>query len=305
MGDVRRVTVALLAWVAGCSPSPGPLVNPDCDVCTPPSMELAALEGRAFLLTHVTFAPVLSPEQSSPGLDLDGQDSERIARASDCEEAFRDYTASFDPRLSGIDNAGAAAITIGEDLLPDRTFQGELDAALADGRIRWAIGIGEPLVDGPFSTVALRFYAIDARDEIATRDGRPLPGQTLRGRVIATLDASVAGSTAFGVTPTPITGVGGGDVYLLPLDDLELGGIALVAGPSPDSLRGAIGGSFTVDALVAVTARAAMVSERDIEGARLIFEEIADLDPSDADPRTCERVSVGFGFEAVPVTLTR
>lgn len=301
---MREVVVLALAVVlAGCAAPESP-VNPDCEVCSPSSPELAALGGRTFLLTGVTFSPVAGPDPLSPGLDLDGQDSELIERANDCEEAFRDYTASFDRRLSGIDNAGQAVITTGEGLLGGLTFQGELDAAIADGRIRWAIGIGEPLDDGPFSTVPVRFYVIDAGEVIATRGGRPIAGQTLRGRVVATLDASIAGSTAFGVTRTPVAGVGGGDVHLLPLDDLGLGGIALVAGSSTDSLSGAIGGSFSIDDLVSVTARVAMVSARDVEGARLIFEEIADLDPSAADPRTCERVSVGFGFQAVPVTLT-
>ena len=298
-----RPVVVLAVVLAGCVPPESP-VNPDCEVCSPPSLELAALGGRAFLLTNVTFSPVASPDPLSPGLDLDGQDSELLDRAGDCEEAFRDYTASFDRRLSGIDNAGQAVITTGEGLLGGLTFQGELDAAIADGRIRWAIGIGEPIDDGPFSTVPLRFYVIDAGEVIATRGGRPIAGQTLRGRVVATLDASIAGSTAFGVTSTPVAGVGGGDVHLLPLDDLGLGGIALVAGSSTDSLSGAIGGSFSIDDLVSVTARVARVSGNDLEGARLIFEEIADLDPSAADPRTCERVSVGFGFQAVPVTLT-
>jgi hypothetical protein len=90
---------------------------------------------------------------------------------------------------------------------------------------------------------------------------------------------------------------------LLPFDDFLLGAVGIAAQPEATRLHANIGGSFSVDALVDATERDVALTPDDAELIPLVFQAVADLVPSAADPLVCERISVGLGLDAVPVEL--
>lgn len=274
--------------------------NLDCAICEAPEEALVEREGRAYLINRVTFGRA---GVSAAGLDIDGRDSGFGEDGPTCENFSEDFASSLDPRITGVDNNGQDLIVTGEQLDGDQTFQGELDAAVTEGRIRWAIAIGEAVDDGAFSTVRVTLHVIDADQAIETFGGVPVADQSLSSRAVASFDLSVAGDVAFGEVAVSGGELDAGDVFLLPFDDFSLRGIGLDASVGPDRLVGVLGGSFSVDALLDVTLRTAPGTDEIRDTLRTIFVGVADLQPSAEDPSVCERVSVGFGFEAVPVVL--
>ena len=143
-----------------------------------------------------------------------------------------------------------------------------------------------------------------AIDEAAATDheGVPLPDQTLRAHRIARTEGSARDSVLWGYVDDEVDmEVSGQDVFLLPFDDFRLGGWAAVAGADSRVLSGHLAGSFSVDGLTELSAQ--LTGPEFSSVYRSVYESVADLRPSAEDPFTCERISVGFAFQAVPVEL--
>lgn len=278
----------------GCS-------EPAPNVPIPATGELRALQGTSWLVRRVTFEePDRSmPQPSAAGYDVDQHDSdERVGSDGTCQELNLDFVSSLDPGMTGIDNAGAAMISTAEALVWSSTFQEALDDAMREGRVRWALRVGH--LDEDETSIALDIFVIDASEPLQVGpDGMPLAGQLLRARRIAQTRGPVRRHVGWGRVETEELTIPG-DVYLLPFDQLHLSAFGIAAGPSPDELRGNLGGSFAVDAVVAVTQT---LVDSDESLIRSVLDLYADLGPSAADPYRCERMSVGLAFEAVPVEL--
>jgi hypothetical protein len=289
-----RTSLAIL--LVACNGAPEP---PECTWCSPPSSELELREDTAWLVHRVRFAQRPSGTQLVAGFDLDGVDTQELS-SSECERGERDYASSLDSSITGVDNAGQSLISAGEMLFPDSpTFQEALDAAVGEGRVRWAIRLGELDAD---DKLAIEFLVIDEGQTIALdpADGLPAAGQALSATVAADTDADVRGATAWGVS-LPSDPIGDADVFLLPFADFRLAAVGVRAAGVP-ALTAQIGGTFSVDALSELAVRVGMGSPSDEALARMIFEMVADLGPSAEDPRTCERVSVGFELDLVPMS---
>ena len=296
---------ALLA-LAGCA-SEEVLACPEC---RPASDAIAANEGRAFLIRRVTFSEaVMAPTSTvtwlAAGLDLDRIDSGEGRRSGDsCQEVEEDYVSPADPVIVGVDNAGQSLIRSAEMITDEgSTFQGRLDEAMQEGRIRWAVRIGALPAARPIREVPLELYEIEPDETLAFgADGFPASGQTLRAHRVATATAQVSGEVAFGLVdaPTGLDVLGDPDIFMLPFADFLLGGVSVGTHDDALTLDGELGGSFSVEGLVA---RGDELAPELDSAFRSIFSGVADLEPSRADFATCERVSVGFGFDAVPVEL--
>jgi hypothetical protein len=298
---------ALLA-LAGCASEPEELACPEC---RPASDAIAANEGHAFLIRRVTFseavmAPTSTVSYVAAGLDLDGMDSGEgsLARGDTCEAIQEDYVSTADPVITGVDNAGQSLIRTAEMLTDEgSTFQGRFDEAMQEGRIRWAVRIGGLPAARPLRELTLEVYEIAPDETLAFDvDGFPASGQTLRARRVATATATVSGEVAFGLVdaPTGLEVLGDPDIFLLPFADFRLAGVSVSTFHDALTLNGQLGGSFSIDDLIARTNELAPEIESTL---RSIFESVADLEPSAAEPSVCDRVSVGFGFDAVPVEL--
>jgi hypothetical protein len=276
---------------------------PLCDFCTPASRQLSAIEDTSWLVTHLTFEPAVNgpgERRTAAGFDLDNFDSSpEIRRPSTCDGSPVDFVSPLDPELTGVDNAGQELIGLGEDLLVDRTFQGELDRAAAEGRLRFAFRVGSVAADG---SVPLELLVIEPGQtiEVDRLTGRALPNQNLRAHVAASAPASVRGSLAWAEAETTEPLVDG-HLALLPFGDLRTSAFGIAALSLTDRITGNLGGSFSVDGLIATgVIDAPPYAEGDF---RFIFEMFADVDPLPGDPDTCQRISVGFAFDAVPVAI--
>jgi hypothetical protein len=290
----------LIAWIcvlSACSPPP----EPTCPECDPARPLFLALENTTWLVRDVSFPPAVMGEAA--GFDLDHFDSDEDERSDPptCEEIVNDLFPSLDAPFTGVDNSGQALISTAEDLVPGRTFDGDLDSAMAAGRLRWAIRVGA-IVDEADTFVDLELLLVEAGEDIALdAEGRRAEGQTLRAHTVARTRALVSGFAAWGdaVTAEPLDG---GPVFLLPFEEMRLGAIGIEA-VDASHLRAQIGGSFSLERLVELTALEAMLNESDTEGARTIFRAVADIDPDPENVRDCRRISAGFELEAVPAVL--
>lgn len=303
MARVFFSVVLLAALASGCA-----RLDPACPECTEPSAELAQIAGRTYLISSVTFPDAHQGQAggaTAVGLDLDGFDSGlgSTAQGPRCDQFAMDYASELGPSFSGVDNAGQSLIRTAEGTVDGGVdFDGALHDAIAHGRIRWAIHIDAlPGDAGPATVLGMELWAID--EAVATDiEGVPLPDQTLRAHRIARTEASVNDSVLWGyVTDEVDMEVSGMDVALLPFDDFRLGGWAAVAQTNSGVLAGHLGGSFSVDGLTELSAQ--LTGREFSEVYRSVYESVADLHPSAEDPFTCERISVGFAFEAVPVEL--
>lgn len=268
----------------------------------PPSAELRAIEGTSWLVRRVTFSEGndRGDYHTAAGFDLDGFDSTvfGMTEAARCNEFQPDHHSELDLGLTGIDNAGASLITLGEQLTESR-FADSLDQAVQEGSLRWALRVGA--LSESEERIELELFVIEAGETLAfDADGMPAPGQRLGARRVAQTSALVRRSVAWGRTDSRALTVDG-EVLLLPFDDFQLGAFGVEAQPTADLLYANLGGSFSVDALTAAAVRD--TSEAYAEPSQLAFEVAADLQPSALDPSVCERVSVGFGLDAVPVEL--
>jgi hypothetical protein len=288
--------IALASMLASCT-----TYAPDDPI--PPTHELRAIQGTSWMVRRVTFRRAgeeysASGARLSAGFDLDGIDSTRPDVAGNCEEYSTDYASELDPELVGVDNAGGGLISVGEDLAGG-TFADALDEAVKEGRLRWALRVGELADDD--SRIELEVFAVDAGESVTfDGEGFPAAGQRLRARRIASTSALVRRSVAWGRADS-MELTADGEVMLLPFDDFRLGAVGIAAQPEATRLYANIGGSFSVDALADVAVRD--LSPDDAVSARFAFDAVADLVPSAADPQVCERISVGFGLDAVAVEL--
>jgi hypothetical protein len=282
--------------LAACATDPPVL---ECPECEPPSEPLRSIAGSTWLVRDVSFPRAM--DHAAPGFDLDGIDStDRSLPHDTCEQIARDYAPTLDAPITGVDNIGQGLIQYGEDL-GESTFDGELDEAIAMGRLRWAIRVGD-LVEDPEAGVLIELLLIDPAETIALdADGKPAAGQTLHAHVVAGADARVSGSVAWGEASTIATLES--SLFLLPFEDFRLGGIGVDAIAST-RLRAQIGGSFSVDALAQTLVDVSpMLTDDDVEASRTVFREVADLDPRADSPTTCQRVSVGLELDAIPAEL--
>lgn len=258
------------------------------------------MQNTAWLVRDVAFP--LAESGAAAGFDLDGIDSRTRERSDPptCEEVMNDYRPTLDVPIHGVDNIGQGLITTGEGFFTDRTFDGELDAAIQAGRLRWALRLGT-LAAGVDSSIPIELLVVDDAETIALDpDGRPAPNQTLRAHVIATTEARVSGASAWGAASNsePLERA----LFLLPFQDFRLGAIGIEVHTTL-SLRAQIGGSFSVESLVDALIDETTLTDADRDGSRLIFQSVADIDPSAMNPTRCERVSAGFELDAVPAEL--
>lgn len=281
-----------LAVLAGCADEP-------CRFCGEPSEASRALQNRTWRVRRLTFSEPPRPSGLEPGsipadgFDLDGVDSREGDGALDatCAEWQEDFVSRLDPTLRGVDNAAQLLIAPGEGILEGYSFQRALDAALDEGRLALALRFGTIAIDGtaPVELLALEVDPTEREDL--------LPRPTGRERVIAAFEVQVGRRAAR--AEVSFRGLSEDEelVPLMPLSELEVRAIG-VAAPDGETLEGTLGGTFTVDALVDAFVRA--TGEPGVaETVRGVFESVADLEPSEADPATCREISVGIGFEAV------
>lgn len=292
---VGVILASLIA--AGCDPEAEP-----CAPCRPASPELRALQNTSWLVRRVVLPTVDRSSTAAAGVDVDGVDSGLgdPSATGNCAAFGRDHVSSLAPRVRGIDAVLSTILDpLVEALEPGRTPQGDLDAAMAEGRIRWALHIGE--LDERDESIEVDVMFVDEHPSIGA-DGQPLAGQVLRARSVSRREALSYGSSAFARTETEALAVTG-RVSLLPLDRLRVAGVLVSAELADGGLRAHLGGSFSVDALVEVAERdAPTFGAGPWLTSRWWYEGAADVQPS-ADPAICERVSVGFELEAVPVVL--
>ncbi len=277
--------------------------------CEPPPNEpipatdaLRTIQGTSWLVRRVTFGEPQYDRSNRrrgavAGYDIDHRDVEDGDSIADCVERTIDNVSELDYGITGVDNAGATMILLGETFAPTTTFQDALDDAMRDGRIRWAVRVGE--LDEDQTSLALELFLVEPTEPLVLdAGGTPAPGQRLRAHRVAQTRGPVRRHVAWGwVEPTELPGTG--DVYLLPFDDFRLTAFG-VAAEHAQELRGNLGGWFTVDGVTTITADVTGFDRETVLGS---VEGHGDLGPSAADPWTCERISVGFGFEAVPVEL--
>lgn len=278
--------------VVGCAP---PAVEGPA-----PSEELRAAQGTAWLVRRISFSRPVSG--IAHGYDVDGVDSGDEPRGSGCVDSAPDYASALHPSLTGIDDAGADLISTAESTF-GFSFAGELDGAVAEQRLRWAIRIGSLSSDD--STLPIDLVEIDPDPAIVLDSGGlPAAGQSLRGSVITTSLATPEDSSAAGLATVHGLPVDG-DVTLLPFSDFRLAGMVLDASVAESgTLFVDLGGSFSVEGLMLETMRVVMDPDGDFTFARMIYESVADLEPSEPGSSTCARISVGFALEAVPMELT-
>ncbi len=291
MGALRSALIALCACCSACAPPDG---------LPRPSDALRSAQGTAWLVRRVSFADMVFGV--AHGYDVDGVDSLEETTGVECVDRAHDYTSASHPSLRGVDTAGADLISTAESLF-DLSFAAELDRAVAERRIRWAIRIGS--FDADERSLPVDLVAIDASPELALDSGGlPAEGQALRGTIVTSAVLAPEESSAAGLAYAeglPVDGF----VPLLPFADLRLAGMVVDASVAPSgTLFVDLGGSFSVDALMTETMRFVDDPDGDFTLARDLYELVADLAPSPGDPRTCERVSIGLALEAVPLELT-
>lgn len=297
--SLALLAVSALAAVAACA---GP-TDPDCPGCLPADEGLfRAQEGRAFLIRELTLPP--ATDDAAAGLDLDGIDSRAGSPAPDasCEEYTRDFDSRAATGLVGVDNGGEGLVRLLDREAEGSTQRAALDDAVRAGRIRWAMRIGALPAEGPSFDLPIEVFVVDADQPLETDgDGLPAADQTLRARRVATVTASPSDVFAFGLVDAPSgLDVVDDDVLLLPFDDFRLGGVVVAPSADGRTLQGEIGGSFSAEA---IAARGDEIMPGLGDTLRSLLENIADLEPTPADPTRCQRLSFGFAFDAVPVEL--
>lgn len=299
VANMRLLTLgfSLLAFSA-CGEDLGPLECPECEPPTPALQQIAT--DTTWLVRDVSFPVAASG--ATPGFDLDGIDSDAEDNPREtCEERQADYEPTLDIPITGVDDIGQGLVTIGEQSVPGHTFDGDLEIAVRNGVIRWALRVG-PLSADREPLVTIDLFLVDPAETIGLdADGRPAADQTLRARLVATTQARVSGSAAWGAAANTEP-LAPNRVFLMPLPEYRLGAMGIEAINSA-RLRAQIGGSFSVDALADALLFEAMLPVTDRDDALFIFQYVADIDPRAEDPLACERVSAAFELEAVPVVL--
>lgn len=282
------LTIGAIVPFLGCASPPE-----DCVLCGDgPSGELRDLQGTTWLVSRVIF----ETEGYTPGVNIDGVVTERVnpeqARCSDRD----DSAYALDPTLGGVDASGNTLLLLGNALDEDRSFQGDLDRAMAEGRISWGLRIGELDPDNQW---ALSMELLEVTDELVVGDGgRPVADQSVRARSLAQSTGIVRGSAALAFAIVAGLAVEG-ETYLLPFQDFRVGGWMIAVGESGQP-EANLGGSFSVQALI----NAAREVNREFDELTYheIFQWAADIEPT-VDPNVCRRVSAGFHLDLVPAEL--
>lgn len=294
--------------------------EPPCELTVPASSDDARTVSMCPDLDGVTLTYVIDviavPGALNPlsiGFDFDGMNSGEGSGARDatCEEANDDFV-SPDGRI-GIDNAMRGLVSRFEGGFdpadcPDENTAGCLDARLLEdiraGALLLVLELtGVDSFDNDPS-VGATMYSVRTEDGAALRiagaDGRAVADQ--RFVVLEARSESVDGSILDGrlrvMWPSltlPQSGLGYPDEYTR---------VELRADVRESGLEnGEIGG--LVDAIDFANATAERDESLTEDQIRIVFQFIADVTPTAADPRTCEHISAAYAFEGVPGILLR
>lgn len=286
--------------------------EPPCETTEPaggaPTMEVSQPDTyseeptTATYVVNVVDLPVASGG-SAAGFNLDGIDSGGGGGPdADCQEYAADFTNSVEPDLVGVDNALQNLVTTIEGLLMasiSDTLQEQIEA----GSLLLLVRVSE-INDFQFDpSVQLQFYlgevpgggtpevggdgrlVADQEFAVAQMLGPAVEGDIFQGRLRARTSS---------LTITVDTGD-----FILPLNivnpevrfDISATGLT----------NGQIGGYLRTEDIIET---AGMLMEGSGEAVRGIVENVADVEPSSADPTVCESLSVGLTFGATTASCS-
>jgi hypothetical protein len=310
--SIRSLTPLLAAALVACTG----MSEPTCVWCEPASEELVSIQNTSWLVVDVAIPPAsprdLNGDTFAAGFDLDRFDSgQGLERDGSCDRMQPDHRSSLDRDLGGVDNALQSLIPTANSVhMPPGSVEEDLLGATRELRIRWALRVGalEEDEEGNAS-LPIEWVAIDPAAEIAVDlEGMPAAGQELEGTVIASTVAYVRRTDAWGRGFVQGLPVGGSEIPFLPFGEFWLAAFGIDARLASEGvLHGNLGGSFAVQALVDAVVRHVTLYVDEPETvagvARDVIEMAADLEPRAEAPASCARVSAGFTFQAVPLTL--
>lgn len=253
--------------------------------------------------------PEASVAGTAAGFNVDSLDSGEGSAEADanCEEYYSDFRSLRDPGHEGIDNALEGLVPTIEALLDPASCPSGSAAGCLDDLLAEAIADGSFLVLVEITGVDSFTYdeavTVTLYEGIVSGGGAPMvdgSGQLAPGQTFDT------GATLVGPTPADIFDgrlrVRFPGRLTLPMTaslllPLQLDSPEVRATASPTTLDlGVVGATTEVDTFVA---QAALVMPGIEETVRSVLENVADVDPSVADPYICERLSSGYFFEAV------
>lgn len=268
-----------------------------------------------YLLDVITLPRAIGrwPRLQAVGFDLDGVDTGHGSNDidADCQQFNRDFESPYEPSLGGVDNAFESLIGSAEILLdaiecPGGTTDGCLDALLRqdtqtgpllllleltgvdslehDPEVSVALHLGRmadgaaPLTSGPVGEPGTRVLPDQIFETVRTVV-EPAPGDILHHRLRVRWPRVELPRERYG--------------YPSILSRVELRASVCADGLS----RGHMGGLSANEDLFA------QVLEQypgEAETFRAVFETVADIQPSAADPIFCEYISTAYAVEGVP-----
>lgn len=240
----------------------------------------------------------------TPGFNLDDKVSVD-GGAGDCRDFIQDFV--NEQGETGVDNQLVGSlIGLLSGFVSDLDVQMTVDEQISTGALLLAMRVNdiESFENDP-DGVTLDLFLVDpagcAMSPCAPTGGAVSAdamwtmqaGPALASGLSATIEDGVLSG---GPLDLPLSFDASGMTIMLTIRDARVGGDI-----SADGLaNGNIGGELRIDDIVEL---AEGIMPGIGETARGILQDSADLSPSTADPMTCESISAGIGFSAVPGTV--